>query len=153
MRSLSRIVKSANGSRRISGKILRLARGSGPGYQMATLSRKGKTKSYLAHRLVLDAFVGLRPKGKEACHFDGDASNNHINNLRWGTKKSNRADTERLSRTAKGEKNGNSKLSNEERKEIIKLKGILPIHRIASLYNIWPSTVNYILKTNNKQER
>ena len=42
-----------------------------------------------AHRLVLLAFVGECPSGMEACHNDGDPSNNNIDNLRWDTRSSN----------------------------------------------------------------
>lgn len=41
------------------------------------------------HRLVLTAFVGLCPPGKECCHRDGDPSNNRLDNLRWDTRQAN----------------------------------------------------------------
>ena len=36
-------------------------------------------------KLVLEAFRGPCPKGMEMCHNDGNAMNNHIDNLRWDT--------------------------------------------------------------------
>lgn len=48
------------------------------------------------HRLVLEAFTGPCPDGMEACHYDGDAKNNHLSNLRWDTRVANAADTRRL---------------------------------------------------------
>ena len=45
----------------------------------------GKKKMRLAHRLVLEAFVGPCPQGQEACHRDGNAANNELSNLRWDT--------------------------------------------------------------------
>lgn len=41
------------------------------------------------HRLVLEAFVAPCPDGMEACHNDGDRTNNHISNLRWDTRLGN----------------------------------------------------------------
>lgn len=66
------------------------------------------------HRLVLTVFVGPCPKGMECCHYDGNYGNNALSNLRWDTKKSNAADTERHGRTARGEKTGTSRLTEEE---------------------------------------
>jgi hypothetical protein len=37
------------------------------------------------HRLVLETWRGPCPPGREARHLDGDASNNRLTNLRWGT--------------------------------------------------------------------
>lgn len=47
------------------------------------------------HTLVLEAFVGPRPAGMQACHWDDDGDNNHLSNLRWDTHKGNSADRER----------------------------------------------------------
>ncbi len=44
------------------------------------------------HRLVLEAFVGPRSEGLECCHWDGDRTNNRLENLRWDTRASNEAD-------------------------------------------------------------
>jgi len=47
------------------------------------------------HRAVLWAFVGPAPEGKEACHNNGDHTDNRIENLRWGTRRENYADAMR----------------------------------------------------------
>lgn len=53
----------------------------------------GDTKpSFLIHRLVLQAFVGPEPEGMEACHNNGDHTDNRLENLRWDTKRSNMLD-------------------------------------------------------------
>ena len=63
------------------------------------------------HRLVLLAFVGKCPPGKQALHRDGDPSNNRLTNLYWGTPLENAADCVRHGRQTRGERNGNAKLS------------------------------------------
>ncbi len=50
------------------------------------------------HTLVLTAFVGPRPGGMGCCHYDGDKTNNRLENLRWDTPKSNARDTARHGR-------------------------------------------------------
>lgn len=47
------------------------------------------------HVLVLEAFVGPRPPGMHALHFDDDPTNNSVTNLRWGTPSTNQLDAVR----------------------------------------------------------
>lgn len=54
---------------------------------MVNLRRNGVAHGKYVHRLVLEAFVGPCPIGKEARHYpDRNTSNNRISNLQWGTK-------------------------------------------------------------------
>jgi hypothetical protein len=62
------------------------------GYRTVTLSRDKQATVFLVHRAVLLAFVGPPLPGQEACHTDGNPSNNHLSNLRWGTHRQNMAD-------------------------------------------------------------
>lgn len=63
------------------------------GRLMVRLSSAGSpVKRFTIHRLVLEAFVGPRPAGTEACHFDDDRDNNHVSNLRWDTRSANMRD-------------------------------------------------------------
>lgn len=52
----------------------------------------------LVHHLVLESFVGPRPDGAEGLHWDDDGENNHVNNLRWGTRSENLTDAVRNER-------------------------------------------------------
>lgn len=72
------------------------------------------------HRLVLESFVGPCPEGMEACHNDGDPSNNSLYNLRWGTRQENYDDSIRHGRRRprrqrpgkpKGERHGNARFT------------------------------------------
>ena len=61
-------------------------------HMQLALYRDTKMKMKYVHRLVLEAFVGPCPEGMEACHNDGNPSNNHVNNLRWDTQSENMND-------------------------------------------------------------
>jgi hypothetical protein len=56
------------------------------------------------HHLVLEAFVGPRPEGMNGLHWDDDAMNNQLDNLRWGTDSDNQQDRVRNGRHYNTEK-------------------------------------------------
>lgn len=67
---------------------------SGHQYVKLTIGA-GRKKGFQVHRLVLNAFVGPAPKGKEARHIDGIPSHNCLQNLKWGTRLENIQDLAR----------------------------------------------------------
>lgn len=52
----------------------------------------GRRRTAQVHRLVLTAFVGQPRAGQEGCHWNGDPTDNRIENLRWGTRGENAAE-------------------------------------------------------------
>ena len=54
-------------------------------YLAIDLYKDGKKKNRLVHQLILETFVGPRPLGMQALHKDDNRSNNHLDNLYWGT--------------------------------------------------------------------
>ena len=64
------------------------------GYIIVRLKRaSGRKCDYRPlHQLILEAFVGPRPCGYEACHNDGNKTNNAALNLRWDTRSENMLD-------------------------------------------------------------
>lgn len=75
-------------TKKVRGRIL--APGTvASGHQFVVLGRK---HGRFIHTLVLLAFVGPAPPRHECCHWDDDARNNALTNLRWGTRKENVAD-------------------------------------------------------------
>lgn len=71
------------------------------------------------HRLVLEAFVGPRPEGMECRHFpDRDPANNCLENLQWGTRQQNSADSITHGTTNRGQRNPCAKLTDEMIKAI-----------------------------------
>lgn len=63
------------------------------GHLLINLWKNNKPKSFLVHRLVLEAFIGPCPAGMECRHFpDRNPENNNLENLSWGTREQNQAD-------------------------------------------------------------
>lgn len=93
VRSVDRTIQSAGPIRekRLRGRVLR-QKTTYDGYKMVVLSVDGVHWSPSVHKLILEAFVGQRPDGFEACHGDGDPGNNALANLRWDTSSANKAD-------------------------------------------------------------
>lgn len=79
---------------------------------------EGAQVSRLAHRLVLEAFVGPCPDGMEACHNNGDRTDNRIENLRWDTAKANQADRKKHGTYLCGEAVPYAKLTADKVREI-----------------------------------
>lgn len=76
-------------------------RTAGTPYWRAVLSRPGeRPRLRFLHHVILEAFVGPRPEGCEACHQDDNPSNNTIPNLYWGTRSDNLRDAHRNGRMA-----------------------------------------------------
>jgi HNH endonuclease len=76
------------------------------GHLVVNLHRDGKKTARYIHHLVLEAFVGPRPEGLVCCHWDGNPTNNRVENLRWDTHRANGADTIRHGRRKFGEEAG-----------------------------------------------
>lgn len=62
------------------------------GHLVVQLTQGKRVVNAFVHRLVLEAFVGTPPLGMEACHNDGNPTNNHVHNLRWDTQSANTLD-------------------------------------------------------------
>lgn len=91
------------------------------GHLQVALRKNGKTFHPLVHRLVLETFVGPCPEGMEACHNNGNPSDNRLENLRWDTRQANVKDRDSHGNTFRGERVGTSKLTEAEVKEIREL--------------------------------
>ena len=70
------------------------------------------------HHLVLEAFVGPCPLGMQGCHGDGNAANNALTNLRWGTPQENADDRVSHGTQVRGETVGKAVLTDEQVEKI-----------------------------------
>jgi hypothetical protein len=84
------------------------------------------SKPVKVHNLVLEAFVGERPKGYQACHFpDRSHENNRLDNLRWDTSANNQRDKLYHGTDNRGEKCCSAKIT---RDTALKIKKMLLNH-------------------------
>jgi hypothetical protein len=63
------------------------------GYRLVNLPCKKSKNGFRCQRvhvLICSAFHGIRPKGKECSHLDGDKQNNKPENLKWETSSENK---------------------------------------------------------------
>ncbi len=123
------------------------------GYIQVGLCRAGKRNMRQVHRLVLEAFVGPCPEGMEACHNNGNPSDNRVDNLRWDTRSENRKDALRHGTACcnAGETHGQTKLTVRDVRMIIYMSrtGEFTQQEIANVYGISRSAVGLIaLKKN-----
>lgn len=84
-------------------------------------NKGAKTYNFYVHRLVAQYFIGPIPEGMAVNHKDGNKKNNHVDNLEIVTYSENirHADSTGLRVVAKGERNSQSKLSNEQAERLI----------------------------------
>lgn len=59
------------------------------GYLEVHLSKDGKRKYFLVHRLVAEAFLENPDNKPQVNHIDGDKSNNNVSNLEYATNSEN----------------------------------------------------------------
>ena len=92
VRSVDRTINYSNGQiRSYKGKVLSTPL-SKRGYPHVDLWNRGKNQVRYVHSLVAETFIGSRPEGMEVCHNDGSKTNNHVDNLRYGTSSDNELD-------------------------------------------------------------
>lgn len=148
VRSLDRFVDRKVRVTKIRGQEMKKCKVP-TGYLTVKLSDGVRGHFKLIQGLVLESFVGARPKGMQACHNDGVRDNNELPNLRWDTPKSNAADKILHGTHQCGTLIGNSKLSDLE---VIEIKRRLALERdiwgsgkkIASDFGVSPQTITYI---------
>lgn len=143
-----------------SGKIF-VRRPTGKGYFQieisASRSPTGKPFRTGVHRIVALAFLGPPPTPKhEVAHGDGNPSNNNINNLRWATRKENKADSIRHGTSYQpdnlgkncGEGNPKAKLTWKDVREIRELytAKIFTQVELGIIYGVVQSTIKDIVR-------
>jgi hypothetical protein len=113
MGQVKRIRKPRSGRGRV-GMILKARIPGGAKYPRLNLTCDGVVTDWAVHRLVMHAFVGPCPDGKEVNHIDGNKLNQALANLEYVTRSENlrHAFVTGL-KTAAGEKNSRAKLTEQ----------------------------------------
>jgi len=112
------------------------------GHLSVVLGRAGGSKD--VHIIVLEAFVGPRPPIHEGLHWDDDPNNNHLSNLRWGTRSDNLLDAVRNGVKQVCEDHYQAKLKNTDIPIIRSRFGKETLTSIADRYGISISTISQI---------
>jgi hypothetical protein len=148
VRSIDRVVMKFNPKRgaiipyRLRGKILALCRDR-DGYLRAPLCKDGDERGAFVHTLVLEAFIGPRPTGLQACHWpDPSRDNNRLSNLRWGSSSSNQRDRFDHGTDSRGERNPSAKLIESEVRQILASEGT--DSAVAARFGVSQQTVSSI---------
>ncbi len=110
-------------------------------YKRVSLYKNGNKRKFSVHRLVASVFLG-DVKGKHVHHKDGNALNNNAENLEILEPR-----THFEIHDARGFLNNNSKLNNEDVKEIydLSLKSNYNLKEIAEKFGIASSTISNII--------
>lgn len=99
-------------------KILKQYKADYLGHMSVHIGFDNKKITIAVHRLVLMAFSGMPTEGKEACHCNGIASDNRLENLRWDTHYNNNQDRRAHGNYANGQDHHMAKFSPEQIKGI-----------------------------------
>ena len=113
------------------------------------ISLRGDSKNlvtYRVHKLVLLAFVGPCPEGKQCCHGNGQHGDNRVSNLRWGTPAENCRDRFLHGCDIRGEGSPTAKLSEADVREIRRAvkSGVMQI-TLAKKYGVTAPAIHRIV--------
>lgn len=111
--SLGRVRRETPAPRTWSGRILKQKREK-QGYLVVHVRANGVPGTRRVHQLVAEAFLGPRPEGYETCHYNGDRSDNRVENLRYDSPKGNSDDRIRHGTANRGERHGSARLNRRE---------------------------------------
>lgn len=141
VKSLTRLVPNNGGYWKRPGVILKPY--SNPrGYLWVSLFKNGTEKRRQVHRIVMEAFVG--PSKQFVNHIDSNPKNNKFNNLEYSSYLENSIHAWNKGRfpSRTGEKNGRSKLTDEQRKEIQNKLKTHSRKELAKMYGVSKPTIN-----------
>jgi hypothetical protein len=134
----------------------RVAAPNNGGY-LSLVMRTGRSlkRTKTVHQLVLEAFVGPKPEGQEACHENGNRMDNRLCNLRWDTKSSNQLDSIRHgthNAIRRGSDSPKAKLSDEDVRMIRKCAQYIGCRIIGRMFEISQTHVKDIVHRRARME-
>ena len=146
---MGRVRRVAPGKSTYVGRILD-PKEDDHGYIRVTLHRNGTGKEGRVHRLVMAAFLGECPPGKEVNHKSGDKTDNRLENLEYTTLQENmRHAWHVLGRPnmTKGEGHPAAKLTDNEVREIRRLfaTGRFTKVKLGKMFNVSHKTIERIV--------
>lgn len=143
VRSIDRITQASNRRLRRKGKILKTHPDT-HGYLQFRLWKDGLRTNAWVHQVVLTAFDRPAYQGEEGCHNNGNKLDNTPGNLRWDTKLGNMKDRRLHGTQIRGEQIGNSRLTEDQVREIRRLCESLSHAQIARKFGISRGYVSHV---------
>src|SRR3990167_11234546 len=135
VKSLPRLTHLGRPVRGITKPII-MAGSCSRGYRHVNLAKNGSKKPRSIHKLVMEAFVGLPPTGKQVNHKDFDRGNNQLDNLEYVTKTEDAQHKKQAGRGSCGERNPAAKLRLQDVLAIRKMQGLTSGPSLAALYGV-----------------
>lgn len=135
--------KFPNGGKRTLKSVILKPQGSP--YSHVTLWKDKSYKHIDIHVLVAEAFHGERPVCLEACHKNGDKSDNSAANIYWGSPVQNASDKKKHGTHIQGCDQWFAKLSDNDVLTIRNLVKHTSQSKLANLYNVSQSHIHRIV--------
>lgn len=95
------------------------------GYLYVSVSTTRGQRSVPVHLMILDGFVGPKPKGQETRHLNGCRTDNSLPNIQYGTPADNASDTVKHG-SLKGQNHPKSKLDDAM---VIRIRELYATHK------------------------
>lgn len=116
------------------------------GYLVVDLGLNGVIKRHLVHRLIASAYLENNLNKPQVNHINGIKTDNRLENLEWATRSENQKHSINIGlRSAKGEKNSQSKLNEQSVIEIFKSNE--KVKYLSRKYNVSASTISEIKRS------
>ena len=141
IKSCMRYARSGAGMRRVPERIMTQTVHPQTGHCRVQVSKRGKTKTLVVYKMVMEAFGDSGPQDHEIRHIDGNRQNNSFGNLAWVPIESPNS----------GELHANATLNNVDVEEIRKLReGGMAVEQIADKMQISKAQVSKIASGNSR---
>jgi hypothetical protein len=117
------------------------------GYYQVWLSKNGRGKHYLVHRLIAKAFLDNPENKKDVNHKNGNKLDNVLDNLEWATRSENiiHAFKNNLKKPSSGSKHGMSRLKEDDVLKIRELVGKHTKLELAEMFGVGRRNINNIV--------
>jgi len=114
------------------------------GYLTFCTVEDGKQRCHYVHRAVASAFIGPPPPATVVAHFDGNRTNNRVENLRYAAQVENMADRYRHGTDYNGVRNPAAKLNPEDVSRIRSSRGTCSARKVAEQFGVQRATIQRI---------